>query len=274
MIGLLRSENLKIFTTKVWWAMLLGLFGLVSIALFTNSAIAISDLDSDDTPMWSTAAHAANIYTSGQYFGILFAAILGALLMTNEYRHQTLTGTFLATPNRLHVMGAKLLMIVIWGAVYALAATALNVPVGMGVLSAADVDSHLGDGDVVKAVLLNLLAFSVWATIGFGVGSMFRSQAGAIVVLIVGYFATSWLLSLILAILSGVTGNDGLRELYWYLPNGATQVMTSAGEQLNLLSGETDPDAPPWWVGMLMLMGYGGATATIGVMLSLKRDVG
>ncbi|NUS74050.1 MAG: ABC transporter permease subunit [Corynebacteriales bacterium] len=272
MIALLRSENLKIFTTKVWWAMLLGLSGYVVLALLVNGGITLSDADNSD-PSFTESAHAANLYTSGQYFGILFAALLGALLSTNEYRHQTLTSTFLTTPNRGKVMSAKLLMALMWGAIYALFATSLSLPVGMGVLSAADYGSYLDDSGVVKAIALNVLAYGVWSVIGFGFGSMFRSQAGAIVLIIVAYFATSMILQLLLVILANATDHPGLIEVYYYLPNGATTVMTSAGEQLNTL-GELDINQPDWYVGMIVLLGYGAIAATIGTYLTMSRDIG
>ena len=46
------------------------------------------------------AALAANIYTSGQFFGLLFVMLLGMILVTNEFFHQTATATFLTTPQR------------------------------------------------------------------------------------------------------------------------------------------------------------------------------
>ena len=52
---------------------------------------------------------AANIFTSGQYFGGLFVLLLGILLITNEYYHQTATATFLTTPHRTKVIVAKLI---------------------------------------------------------------------------------------------------------------------------------------------------------------------
>lgn len=272
MIGLMRSENLKIFTTKTWWAMLIGLFGAVVIALLANGGIAIADLDST-SPSFTESGHAAAIYTSGQYFGVLFAAILGTLLMTNEYRHQTLTGTFLATPERIKVIFAKLFVVVWWGLVYAAFTTAISVPVGVGVFNIADTDTSLGDTTVLKAIGLNFLAFALWAIIGFGVGSMFRSQAGALVLLIVGYLVTTQVLMIILAIIAAATDNFDVIQPYYYLPYGATSVMTSAGEAASLTSDVEQLDPPEWWVGMIMLMFYGIATAAIGTSLTLKRDV-
>ena len=38
---------------------------------------------------------ATNLYTSGQFFGVLIVMLLGAIMVTNEFFHQTATTTFL-----------------------------------------------------------------------------------------------------------------------------------------------------------------------------------
>ncbi len=59
---------------------------------------------------------AANIFTSGQFFGLLFIVILGALVVTNEFFHQTATATFLTTPQRTRVITSKLIAAVLLAA--------------------------------------------------------------------------------------------------------------------------------------------------------------
>ena len=48
----------------------------------------------------------------------VFAIVLGALGMTQELRHQTLTSTFLAEPRRNKVMVAKMAAYGVIGAIY------------------------------------------------------------------------------------------------------------------------------------------------------------
>ena len=50
------------------------------------------------------ASAAANIFTSGQLLNLMFIVVLGALMVTNEFFHQTATATFLTTPHRTRVI--------------------------------------------------------------------------------------------------------------------------------------------------------------------------
>ncbi|MGH3545123.1 MAG: ABC transporter permease [Mycobacteriales bacterium] len=263
MTGLLRSEYLKVVTTKVWWTMLLGLLGILALALLINGVITSDALDNEFDSQ-SVNQLAAGIYTSGQYFGVLFAAILGTLLITNEFRHQTATSTFLATPRRVDVVIAKFLVAVGWGLVYGLICTVISIPVGAAVLSSLGEDSALGEGDVLKAIVLNLVAFGVWAVLGIGLGTLLQNQVGAVVTLILAYFGTQVIGALLIG-LGGAWNLDWLAGVYYYLPYGATQVMTSADKLAE--------NAPTWWGGMVVVLLYGAVAAFLGSWLTTKRDI-
>ncbi len=270
MIGLIKSENLKVFTTKVWWAMLIGLVGCVALALVVNGAIAASTLD-EKSPDQSVQQLAANIYTSGQFFGLLFAAILGTLLVTNEFRHQTATSTFLATPKRVNVIIAKLITALSWGIIYALIATLLSLPVGIIFFNNENLDSQLAEGDVAKAIFFNLLAFGIWAVFGIGIGTLFRNQTGAVVTLIIVYFVT-YIGSVVLIGLGSYLDNPAVTSIYFYLPYGATQVMTSV-DKVSLGVGTGQTEGPAWWVGAFIVLLYGVVAAVVGTALTNKRDI-
>lgn len=265
MTGLLRSEYLKVVTTKVWWVMLLGLLGAVAVALLINGAGVTHALDSDSAHRSASLNElAGRLYTSGQYFGVLFAAIIGTLLITNEFRHQTATATFLATPRRVNVIVAKFIVSVGWGLLYALICMVIAIPVGAAILSGHDVSSQLGEAGVVKVILLNLVVFGVWAVLGIGLGTLIQNQVGAVVTLIVAYFGTQG----IGALLSGLGqawNIDWLAGTYFYLPYGATLVMTS--------TDKITTHAPAWWGGMLLVLAYGAIAAAFGSWLTTKRDI-
>ncbi len=81
---------------------------------------------------------AANLYTSGQFFGALFVMLLGTLIVTNEFSHQTATTTFLTTPHRTAVILGKLIAGVAVAAFFWLITTVLNVIAGAVFLSTQD----------------------------------------------------------------------------------------------------------------------------------------
>ena len=81
--------------------------------------------------MHDVAAQAANVFTSGLFFGGLFAMLLAILLVTNEYYHQTATTTFLTTPHRSAVIVAKFVVAMIAAALFWLITTVLDVIAGI-----------------------------------------------------------------------------------------------------------------------------------------------
>jgi hypothetical protein len=49
---------------------------------------------------------AASMMTSGQLFGVLFALLLGVLIVTSEFANQTAAVTFVTVPRRVTVIRA------------------------------------------------------------------------------------------------------------------------------------------------------------------------
>jgi ABC-2 type transport system permease protein len=52
---------------------------------------------------------ARTVYTGGIQVSYLLTLAIGVLTIGSEYRHKTITGTFLATPKRAKVMLAKVI---------------------------------------------------------------------------------------------------------------------------------------------------------------------
>ena len=127
------------------------------------------------------AAIAASMMTSGQFLGVLFAMFLGILLMTNEFAHQTATATFLTVPRRALVIVAKLTAAACFGALFWLVATVMSGVTTPFYLHSQHISTTLTGWIVVRSVLLNLLAFVIWAIFGLGLGALIRSQVTAVV---------------------------------------------------------------------------------------------
>src|SRR5215210_4654327 len=102
MTALLRSEWLKLRTTRtpLWLTLAMLVLAGVGAATFAGGTPE-SDLPEQD---WAeNLADAAGVAT-------WFALLLGILLMTGEYRHGTITPTFLASPDRDRVLTAKVVV--------------------------------------------------------------------------------------------------------------------------------------------------------------------
>ena len=117
-----RSELLKIRTTRGWWAYLVALVGLVGIGtaaeVGSRSVAERSGLD------FQLALVDLIGITS------LLAIILGITIVTTEFRHGTITPTLLATPVRERVLAGKAIAGVLVAVLFAVLALLVVVVVG------------------------------------------------------------------------------------------------------------------------------------------------
>jgi ABC-2 type transport system permease protein len=202
MINLIRSEVLKVRTTPLWWIFALALVVMTGLALVFNTIEAHSlfstpppdptNVDpqyaeqaqagaADYRTRSSAAVQAANIYTSGQYFGALLVLIIGVLVVTSEFHHQTATATFLTTPARRKVVMAKLAAGMLFAGLFWLITTTISLAVGVAFFHWEHLGNQLGTWPVQRAILFNLMVFALWAVFGIGIGAVIRSQIGATV---------------------------------------------------------------------------------------------
>jgi hypothetical protein len=92
MTALLRAELLKLRTTRTFAAVLASAAAL-SLTLVVLGAVLGKE----------TKPHA--LFTNSAITYII--VILGAIAMTGEWRHRTITGAVLAAPNRVRLLAAK-----------------------------------------------------------------------------------------------------------------------------------------------------------------------
>jgi ABC-2 type transport system permease protein len=101
-----------------------------------------------------------------------------------EFRHQTITPTFLACPRRNRVVEAKLASIVAVSGLSGIAMIAAGLVVGAIVISAKGFGTRLGSGDIQQTLALMVLGLVVWSVLGLGVGTLLKNQIAAILVVI------------------------------------------------------------------------------------------
>jgi ABC-2 type transport system permease protein len=300
-LRVVRGELLKIRTLNIWWLFAIAALVAIGLALATNSVSAHYDLnpsipqasdfsaspgdpnsqqtiDFEQARAAAIAARdharspaglanlAANIYTSGQFFGLLFVMLLGIIVVTNEFFHQTATTTFLTTPRRTLVILAKLATAVGIAALFWLVTTVIDLISGSIFFAGEGVGNSLGRGDVTRALLLNLLAYALWAIFGVGIGVLLRSQIGAVVTGSVLY-----LLSFPLAFTVFGLVHEFLIKKDWVL---TTMVIVPSLASTVMVSPDKPWDqAPHQWVGAVVLIGYGAVAGTVGTLITRTRDI-
>jgi ABC-type transport system involved in multi-copper enzyme maturation permease subunit len=203
------------------------------------------------------------LFTSGQYFGLLLTMIFGITIVSSEYTHQTITATFLATPNRNRVVLAKITAAILCALGFFAASTVLAVGGGTAILISLDVPVGEGLSTGLGAVALNALAYLAWVVFGVGLGTMLRNQVFAVVAAIVLYLGELGS-QLVFPRLAAAFEQDWISSLQYYLPGGASRAMTSV---------VPSEGVPAWWVAALVLLCYGVVTTAYGTLITAARDV-
>ena len=276
MISLLRSvsaEFAKIFTTRLWWILAIVLFCYIGLlagglaALFAGLQTGAISPDAVNTGGGAITFGTLPplIYSFASSVGYVFPVLLGALASTGEFRHQTLTPTFLATPRRGVVLAAKTVTLILIGAGFGLVALAASVGIGGGVLSAFGVDALLQGSETWLLVARTLLAMGLWAAIGVGLGVLVPNQVASIVIVLAFTQFVEPLLRLAASFLE-VTAKIGN-----FLPGAASDALVGA----SIFTVASPPGAAPldWWQGGLVLLGYALVATVIGYAVSWKKDV-
>jgi ABC-type transport system involved in multi-copper enzyme maturation permease subunit len=283
-LRLIRAELMKIRTTNTWWLFAIGMVAVTALAFFVN---ALNHHYNDFHPPTAqipqerqqelnanvAAAHTsaglakivADMMTSGQFFGLLFAMLIGILVVTNEFFHQTATTTFMTNPHRTAVIMAKAVAALLFGALFWFVATALDAIATPIYLHGEGVPAGITDGTVVKAVLLNLLAFVLWAILGLGLGTLIRSQIGSVVTGMALYLLGFAAILIIFNLIHTVYPHNWVLSAQVIAPAVASEVMISPTKVFD--------HSPPQWVGGAVLAGYALVTGGFGIWLTRRRDI-
>lgn len=266
--GASRSELKKQFSTSMWWVLalvLLAYVGFTAAGLAAAFGASASGSLPGSGPAMPEDMLPPLIYTLATSVGYVFPVLVGTLLVTGEFRHKTLTPTFLATPRRGIALGAKILAGVAVGAVYAVIGVVAAVGPGAGVLSLFGVPTRLDDGDVLAIIGRMLVASVLWALVGVGIGTLVRNQVAAVV----GVIAFTQFLEPILRMIGGFVG--AIEPVTRFLPGASSDALVGA----SLYSALAAPGAAPlpWWAGGLVLLAYAAVTIVVGFLVSWRRDV-
>ncbi|MFI6501842.1 ABC transporter permease subunit [Nonomuraea typhae] len=244
MLSLIRAELVKARAGRATLA-------LAAVAPVTAVAwTVLQALVFDGLSTFPEAARVENVYAMAHQ-AYVFTLVLGVLAMTGEYRHQTITWTFLVTPVRSRVVNAKL---VAWGlvglavacvsALATLVAGAILLPMrGLPPLT----------GGVPAALAGAVLAMTAYALFGVALGALLRNQAAALTVALVWFMYGDYLVT---SLAPGVGR---------WLPAGAARALS--GTQIT-----SGPLLPPW-AGGLLFTAYVAAVVLAARLVTLRRDV-
>ncbi len=262
MTAVLRSEWLKLRTTTIPWLLTgiaLVITGLFVLLYFINHG------DGGPNQIGGFGPPTPNIPHTVQQLrdvigrgvdGYIFALLLGALIITVEFRHKTVTTSFLTTPHRTRFVMGKILIAAITGAVMAIVILVATV-IGAGITLSALGGSFSAMAHQIGAVAPGMiLVYALFAVLGVGVGSLLTNQVAAIVVCL------GWFL-IVENIIDGIW-----RGTTRWLPSGAAMAAASVSS-----GGRNNVGLFAWWQGSILILLYGLVFAVLGSLLLARRDI-
>jgi ABC-2 type transport system permease protein len=252
----LTAEFRKLVALRsTWWllfaAVIFGLINTISAVYSVKLGVApgLGTLD--------TREGALNVYANapGSY---LFSMIIGALIVTGEFRHGTAVATFLSQPRRNLVLIAKLIVGAAAGVVVQLVSTAVAIAGVLPIMNAFDA-AMLPTSDMLRIAWAGVISGLVLGVVGVGVGSLIRNQ----VVTIVGAFI--WLL-----LVEGI--------IVAFLPDLGKWLMTGAIAGILDVSYESGPisfgsNALSPLASTFLLIAYGLFFAAVSAVTTQRRDI-
>jgi ABC-2 type transport system permease protein len=245
---LVRTEVLKQRTTRTLVGGIAAapfIAGLVTIAILSAAGKHGNDPLSADNLIQVLGAPAGAI--------TLIAILLGVVGTAGEYRHQTITTTFLATPRRRDVVTAKLAAHSLTGAAMALLSLTVSTAIAVAWLRSSGVDIHVGSNTIRVAAGL-VVSTALHAALGVSIGALIRNQTAAAAAVLV------WLLAV-----EGLIGDLlGRSELVRWFPAAAGRALVHVGPTGDNLSSP---------VAAAVLSAYIVVLAAAGTRLTIRRDI-
>jgi hypothetical protein len=211
MTRLIRTEWLKLATTRGPWAVITGVIALT--ALITPFAMA--DIGQGSA---SKAADAREALAIGPGFlSALMLLLIGALAAAGEFHHRSIVSTYLITPRRGRVLAAKLIAHATLGAVVSAIGVAISFPIVLLMAQGQDL-TVASNGHLAGVALAMVAVGALSALCGVAAGSILRHQTATIVVILVwtllveklfgGFFPPVLPFGAIMAAV-GLAGDDG-----------------------------------------------------------------
>ena len=170
-----RTELLKIGTIRAPWLLAAGALVLTTLLALQPATRA----GRDGMPSIGTVNAALGVIDAvGR--GALVALLLGVLVVTSEFRHQTVGTTLFQTPNRIQLVVAKSAASSLVG--LALGIAACLVVLGIGTVSGA-LRLELVNSDIALRVLGLVLTYPLYALLGTAVGALLNRYPSLAVIL-------------------------------------------------------------------------------------------
>ena len=243
---LIHLEFFKLVTVRAPWV-LLGLSQLLIIGGVSGLVL------SSDTLRTAGASSDAVAHVG---LASLFTLVLGIMAVAGEYRNLTITDTFLSTPRRSRVVGAKLVAYGVAGAVFAVVNVVTAILATRIWWTVKGVPLDLGEADLWRTLAGGAGWNVAFAVVGVGLGALLRNLTAAVAA------ALAWI-----ALVEGIVGQLVGSDLARWLP-------FAAGSALGNLPGRFGDLGPvSQLAAAAALAGSAAVFAAVALTTTVRRDV-
>jgi ABC-type transport system involved in multi-copper enzyme maturation permease subunit len=254
MTALIRSEFRKVFSTKLLLILSISALGFMLLQIFLS--VLVTPPGFEDTNRLMDPAYIKIVIASAGSASV-FLLILGIVAMSGEYRNQTITSTFLATPVRWRVMAAKMTTFAILALALAFILWLIAAFTTMLLLGTQDSAPFEWSAafEILGGTLIGLVLYAI---LGVAIGSLITSQVAAIIIALVFSFVIEPLLTVFF-----------LTVGKWLPGNALNAILQSGGG-----GPESNPaDFVSVPVGIAVLVGYTVVFAIAAAFITNKRDI-
>lgn len=260
MIRQAASEWVKQRSTRMWWVLFIVAAALTALSMVSLILVSgITDPNTGTAIPGTALTDPAVMRTvlAGMGSAQLIALLLGVVAFTGEFRHQTITDTFLVEPRRGLVIAAKAVVNAGFGVLLAVWTGLVGLAILAALLPARD-HAPVTAGAVLQVLAGVALSYALYAVLGVAVGALLTNQIVAIVV------ALLWVMLV-----------ESLVVSLWpwlgkWLPGGAATAVLNAPAPS--LDGST-ADLLPIGAAIAVLLGYTVAFALAATATTLRRDI-
>jgi ABC-2 type transport system permease protein len=192
MTRLFAAELLKLSTLRSTWGFSLVALGLAGVVTAGN--IGGKSQEGRLDPEFQS-----QLVLDAAFPAVVLSLLLGMVLVTNEFRHGTITRSLLVTPRRTRLLAAKLLA----GAAAGVGLTLVGLIV-TGLIAAVwlgSLDVPLDAGEAASGIWYAFLGVVLAGVLGAAVGGFVHSQVGALVGALVWIFIAEPLIWVVFGLL-------------------------------------------------------------------------
>ena len=259
--GVIRSEWIKLRSLRsTVWSYVFVVLLTLGMALLMTLTMA-NGVGGQGDISGATGAAEVDLFVQASVFGVvlsqLVVAVLGVLVVSGEYGTGMIRSTLAAVPTRLPALAAKAAVLFVATFIVGVVSTVGAFLVATAVYSGSGLSASLADPAVFMPMLGAALYLALLAVFALGVGTIVRSSAGGIGIVLA--------LILVVPTVLGMIPADWAQTVVPYL-------LSDAGMNMFSPASLTGSESLTAWQGLLVVLGWVAASLTGAGVLLMKRD--